>query len=122
MAGIEKLKVALKFAIGLTEGVIEALDDKKLTWLEIVGLSPKSYSFSFSLLIDLPGLIRDHEELWLELEDLDEAEREELLQYAKDEFDLNDDQLEGVIESALEVVTAIANLAFDIKALKEPEA
>ena len=114
MASIEKLKVALKFAIGLTEGVIEALDDKKLTWLEIVGLSPK--------LIDLPGLIRDHEELWLELEDLAEAEREELLQYAKDEFDLNDDQLEGVIESALEVVTAIANLAFDIKALKEPEA
>ena len=113
MAGIQRLKDAVKFGVKLTEGVISKLDDKKLTFIEALGLVPD--------LVDLPGLIRDSEVLWSELNDIDAAERQELLQYVKDELDVDNDKVEVVVESALTVVSAIAGLAFDIKALKDKD-
>lgn len=111
MAGIERLKDAVKFGVKLTEGVITRLDDKKLTFMEVVGLAPD--------LVDLPGLIRDSEVLWEELSDLDAAEVKELSQYVKDELDIPSDKVEAVVDSALTVVSSLAELAFNIKALKE---
>lgn len=111
MAGIEKLKAAVSVGIRLTEGVLEKLDDKKLTWLEVLGLAP--------ILVDLPALIRDADALYDELQDLTEKENQELLAYVKEEFDVDNDNLEEVVEDALSVVSALGTLAFSIKALKE---
>lgn len=109
MVGIENLKLAVKFALGLTKGVVEKLDDKKLTLWEIISLGPQ--------LLALPGLIQNASDLYDELQDLTDEETDELFEYAKEEFDLTDENVENVIEKAFDLVNALADLAFAVKAL-----
>jgi hypothetical protein len=45
-----------------------------------------------------------------ELKDLDEAEKAELKQFAKDNFDISDDALEATIESGLNVAVDLCDL------------
>jgi len=44
-----------------------------------------------------------------------------LLQFAKEELNLNDDEVEDVVESAFDILDAIADLALKIKEAKKEE-
>lgn len=91
--GIENLKKAVKFAIDLGEQFAESAKDG-FTWKD---------SFSFiDELLQVPGLLSRSKDIVAELKDLSEVEKEELVAWAKDELDLEDDALEAKVEGALE--------------------
>jgi hypothetical protein len=111
--GIDKLKKALGFILHLVNKVDELVEDE-WQWLpDTVALLPS--------LIEIPGLIKDGKETWEQFKDLDADEREELIEYAKTEFDISDDEVEDIVEAAFDLLDAAADLYERIKALKDEE-
>ena len=99
MEGIKETKDVLKFIISLGEAIDLSLADGKVG-IEDLGnmIAPMmSAGEAFS------GI----DKIKSELADLDEAERDELVQFAKDELDLSDDNLEAKIESGLKLAADV---------------
>ena len=94
MAGVEKLKKALSFGITVVVKVDEVTQDG---WQWI----PDSVAL-FPTLIEIPGLIRDGKEIWAEFQEVDDDEKQELLTFAKEKFNILDDELENVVESVFD--------------------
>lgn len=94
MADIDKLKKALAFGIRATVKIDEVTQDGWQWIPDTVALVPT--------LIEIPGLLRDGKEIWEELQDVDDAEKEELRVFVKENFNIYDDELEGVIESVVD--------------------
>jgi hypothetical protein len=99
--GIENLKTALGFAIGLGEKIEIALsDDGKITWTEIFGFIP--------ILTSVPSVIKAAPELVDEFKDLDQAEKDDLKIWLETELDLQNDKVESYIEKAFELLLALS--------------
>jgi hypothetical protein len=94
--GIEKTKSALTAIIALGVGISEALKDEKVTAGEWVGLSLKG--------LKLVAALRDYGNIVTELKDLTETEQAELIEYVAEEFDIENDAAEAMIEQAFEVL------------------
>ena len=100
--GIEELKDVVKFGLG----VGEALSDG-------VGIEDVSALFA------LPDAISGISDVPAEIADMDEAERTELKQFVKDNFDIPDDKMEEFIEAAVAVTVDIYGLYLKFKQTKE---
>jgi len=98
--GIEELKDVVDFGLG----VGEALSDG-------VGIE------DISALFALPEAITGISDVPAEIADMDEAERAELNQFVKDNFDIPDDKLEEFIEAAVAVVINLYGLYVKFQAL-----
>jgi hypothetical protein len=109
--GIENLKKAVRFAIDL--GLqIEKSGKDGFTW---------SDSFSFiDELLQIPGLLKSGDAILAELRELSAEERQELYAYAVAEFDIENDKVEDVVESALGVGLSVLTLVDAIRALNAP--
>ena len=57
----------------------------------------------------------------IDLDSLSSADYDEVVEYAIQEFDIPDDEVEAVVEKALDVVAEVAELVKLIVALKKPE-
>lgn len=111
--GIDNLKKAGKFGVGLGMQIEKALADGKFTWTDLPGFVDE--------LLEIPGIVNNREAIVAEFKDLTIDERAELLAYLKQEFDLADDVLESKIEKGLDI--AFALLSFLVKpASDEPKA
>lgn len=99
MLGIENLKKAGKFGVSLGMQFEEATADEKFTWTDLFGF--------FDELIQIPGIVNNRAAIVAEFKDLDETERNELLEYLKDEFNLDNDTLEAKIEKGLDIAFAL---------------
>jgi hypothetical protein len=98
--GTQNIKEALEFVFALAQGFEKAYsDDKKIDWLDAQYLVNSLYK--------MPNAIAGADQILPELKDLDEAEREDLLAFAKTEFDLTDDDLEAKIEQGLQLAVQI---------------
>ncbi len=113
LLGIETLKRAINFAVGLTKQ-IETSGRDGWDWQD-------SFQFFDELLL-IPGLISSGDELKAEFNDLDDAERADLLTYFKVEFDLEDDKTEAIVENALAMVLQILSLLALVKKTTPPPA
>jgi hypothetical protein len=113
MAGIENLKKALGLVLHLVDKIDDVTQDGWQWLTDSLALVPT--------LIEIPGIVKNGKAIWEEVQDLDDAEREELLQFAKEELNLNDDEVEDVVESAFDILDAIADLALKIKEAKKEE-
>lgn len=102
MLGIENLKKAVKFGIDLGEQFDKALADNKFQWTDSFGF--------FDELIQVPGLIKDGKVIVAELKDLDTVEKDELIVFIQEEFDIENDKAEAEIEAALKTVAGILEL------------
>ena len=103
MYGIENLKIALGFAIGLGEKIEKALaDDGKITWNELFSFIP--------VLTGVPAVIKAAPQLLDEFKDLSEAEKAELHDWLVTELDLDNDKLEEYIEKGFELLLALSAL------------
>ena len=111
--GIENLKKALGLVLHLVDKIDEVTQDGWQWLSDTLSLVPT--------LIEVPGVVKNGRVIWEEFKDLDDAEREELLQFAKDELDLNDDEVEDIVESAFDILDAVADLALKIKEAKKEE-
>ena len=97
--GIENLKKAAKFGIELGEQLSSVLEDGKLKAVEILSFIDE--------LMQLPGVVNAAADIKQELIDLDSAERAELSDYIKSEFDISNEKIESAIESGLDVISAV---------------
>lgn len=94
--GIKETKEVLKFGVELGEAVDRALSDDKMDIADLVQLVPAftAAGAAFENISLVPK----------ELADMDEAESKELLEWAKAELDLSNDNVEAIVEKALETV------------------
>jgi len=99
--GIEKLTEATMIAVSLAEGIDERLEDGKFTWLEGVTLIPK--------VIKVGYIINNAKDIWLEVQDLDEAERQQIVATLEEELDLSNDNIEIMVEQAWAVLIALSS-------------
>lgn len=112
MQDIDKLKKAVVFVVHVVNKVDEITQDG-FQWLpDTMSLVPT--------LIEIPGIIKDADEISEELNDLTMEELDELKEVVKAEFDLKDDELEFIIEDAVDLLKATADFAIRVKtALKK---
>lgn len=111
LLGIENLKKAVKFGIDLGEQ-IESSGKDGWSWTD-------AFSF-FDEVMQVPGLISKGDEIAEEFKDLVEAEHDELIEYVKAEFNIDDKKAEGRIESAVNIFLAIYILVKQIRQENKP--
>ena len=95
MAGVQETKDVLAFVFALSEASVTAMEAGDIGWSDA-----KKFIDPLKRL----GSSMDHvEDVLVELQDLDDTEFEELIQFAKDEFELQDltDDLDVVVEEAI---------------------
>jgi len=112
--GIETLKEAAKAVIKLGIKVEEALEDGKINFFEALSIGISTAPEAFAL-------AQKGGELKQEFNDLSDEEREELISYIVDEFDIESDELEGAIEAGFELLVSIEKLIHKISDLKKVE-
>lgn len=104
MYGTEKLKALIIFGVKFGQALDKKLDDGKLTLWEGVGLVP--------LLKDIPNLIKDAGQAWKEYVDMDRVEKDELILFFSNQFDIKNDEVEDFIQQVLKCImemTALVN-------------
>ena len=111
--GIENLKKALGLVLHVVDKVDEITQDGWQWLSDTLALVPT--------LIEVPGVLKSGKAIWEEVQDLDDAERDELNAFAKEELELEDESVEDIVEAAFDVLDAIGDLAEKIKAAKNPE-
>ena len=93
MAGIENVKRLLGFGLSIGNSIGKGLEDGKFDLADALAIAPD--------LLSLPDIIANGSETIDEVLDLTEEEGQELVEYAKAVFQLEDEQIEQRIESAL---------------------
>ena len=95
MAGIQETKDVLAFVFALSEASVTAMERGDIGWSDA-----KKF---VDPLKRLGSSIDNVEDVLIELQDLDDTEFEELIQFAKDEFGIQDltDDLEVIVEEAI---------------------
>lgn len=112
MTGIKELKELLAFGFKLQKAIASLGDGK----INVIVDAPKF----LPALLSAPKAFGGIGLVLAEIKDLDEAEREELLAFVRDEFDLSDDRLEELIEDTLEELLSLFKLAQRFGALRKP--
>jgi len=100
--GIKETKELLGFLLGLSNALGESLEDGKVTLIDIASLATP--------LLDAPEALTGLTEIPSELSDLDDAEREEILAYAKEEFSIPETCVEEIVECAFDAAAQLTIL------------
>lgn len=108
--GIETLKKAVHLAIAIPFQAAKTVK-QKFQLFDILGFIDE--------LKDLADVIKARKQIGVELKDLSPAEREQLIEYIKAEFDLPNDKLEFFIEKALSWADSTVSLIEEVKTLKK---
>ena len=107
--GIENLKVALLAAINLSEKIeSKYADDGKITLSEALSVGAGSFG-------DVLKVIRSGNQIKAEFIDLDEQEKQELVDLVYQELDLENDKIELIVKKAIEFLVALDELIKSIK-------
>jgi|TARA_B100001996_G_scaffold302153_2_gene242744 hypothetical protein len=104
MAGIQETKDVLAFVFSLGKATASALEDGDIGWSDAMDF--------IEPLKKLGPAIDNIEDVLVELQDLDDAEFAELVQYAKDEFGLADlaEDTEVMVEEAINAGVEIVKI------------
>ena len=107
--GIDNLKKALIAAINLAKKIEKNYtDDGKISFVEVLGIGASSFG-------DILRVIKSGSEIKAEFINLDDNEKDELIQFVKDEFDLENDKIENIVEKSLEFLVGLDELIKSIK-------
>ena len=102
--GIDNLKKAIVAVINLGEKIEKNLsDDGKISLAEALGIGTSSFG-------DVVKIIKSGHEIKDEFLDLDDQEREELIDIVKEELDLENDKIENIIEKSVEFLVQLEEL------------
>lgn len=108
--GIQNTKEMLKFIVTLGMSVDKALEDGKVSVLDLpLIMAPMSAA---------PAAFGDMALIPKEVSDLSAEEKAELVSYFETEFDIKDDKAEHMIEKALKLGLAVYEFIQDLKAAK----
>lgn len=101
--GIDKVKLVLMAIFALGANIEEDLMDGEMSFGEALGTTTET-------LPDLVKIFTNRKEIGAQIVDIDDVEREELVVWAKEQFDLADDVLEAKIEAGIDAINAILKL------------
>lgn len=108
MPGIQESKELIAFTLKLGNGLGASLEDGKLSFTD----APKF----MDAMMAAPAAFQGISEVPAEMKDLDEAEKAELIAYAKTEFDIPQDKVEELVEEGLSLAIAIYNFVEKVRA------
>lgn len=106
MAGIDKVKKVLDVVIGISNDTGKALEDGKFEGKEALAYLDD--------LMKIPNIVSDLPALKEQFKDIDASEREELIEYAKVQFDIPQDRIEAIVESSLLIAYKLIDIGFDV--------
>jgi hypothetical protein len=112
MYGIKETKELLVFGFKLQKAISSSLEDGKIN---MITDAPKF----LSALMSAPKAFGGINLVPKELADLNEEEREELMQLARDEFELSNKELEILIEDTFDLVLQNYKIAMRYAALRK---
>ena len=100
--GIEETKDILDFVFSFVEAVGKAKIDGEMTWSDArYFIDPVKKLFE---------AVDDIEEVLPEIEDLDEAEYDELVEYVRGKWDYDEENLDWVVDTAIEAGRGVLTL------------
>lgn len=109
MLGIDNIKTAVIAAINFGEKIEKNLaDDGKISLTEALGIGATSFT-------DIMKIVKSGKEIKDEFLDLDDLEKEELIDLVKEELDLENDKVEVIIETAVEFLAKLGDLINSFK-------
>lgn len=115
MHGIVKLKEVGTDVAKFAMKIEEALEDKKLSFTEAIGLGlfavPKAMNH-----------VNDAEEIAQEMKDLDDNEAKELSEHIADKLDLQTDEVEGIVEAGFDWLVGTKKLVTKVRIALKKEA
>ena len=110
--GMKETKELLKFVIGLGMAIDKSLADKKFSFDDV--------TYFMVPLMQAGPAFANIKMLPAELKDMDAAEAAELKQFIEDEFDIENDKIEKIIEAAIGVGLKVYEIMLSFK--KKPAA
>jgi len=100
--GIEETKDILDFVFSFVEAVGKAKKDGEMSWSDArYFIDPVKKLFE---------AVDDIEEVLPEIEDLDEAEYDQLVEYVKEKWDYEEENLDWVVDTAIEAGRGVLTL------------
>ena len=100
--GIEEVKDVLDFMFSFIEAVGKARADGEMSWSDARHfIDPVKKLFE---------AVEDIEEVLPEIEDLDETEYDELVEYGKSKWDYDEENLDWVVDTAIEAGRGVLTL------------
>ena len=105
--GIEETKDVLAFVFSFITAVKKSYEDDNFNWRDALHFVDP--------LNKLGEAVKNVDEVLPEMEDLDEEEWEELIEYAKSEFNIADENAEYALDVALEVGKGVLNLVSTVR-------
>lgn len=112
MLGIEKLKALLKAGLNFGKSAAKALEDKKVSFFEAIGLVPEVFA--------IIGVAKTWGDVQAEINDLDEDEKKQIHDYVSGEFDIPNEKVEVFIEHALMQIISLNALIYEYKHINDP--
>ena len=107
MAGVNNLKKVMEKTINFGMALRDSLEDKRITVTEGVGLLANLVGFGTVLL--------NWREVKEEYKDLDDQEREEILDHLKQAFALENDRVEAIVEESFEVLLVVDKFTLNFR-------
>lgn len=99
---VQNIKEVVLFLCRLTDGIVKSAPDGFSVW--------KDWGNFIDAGKALIPAIKDFRQIPKEYADMDEAERAEIVQMVKDEFDIPNDKIEVFVEKAFKVGLELADL------------
>ena len=97
--GIEETKDILDFVFSFVEAVGKAKKDGEMSWTDA--------RFFIDPITKLFEAVDDIEDVLPEIEDLDEAEYDELVEYVREKWDYDEENLDWIVDTAIEAGKSI---------------
>lgn len=110
--GVSNIKQLLKVGLNLASKAAKALEDKKISFFEGVGLLPDVFAAI--------GVAKTWSDVQAELNDLTEEEKAEIAAYVKDEFGVPNEKVETFVQHAIMQVISLNELINEFKKLNDP--
>lgn len=114
MLGIEKLKQLIKAGLNIGQKTAKALDDKKLSFFEAIGLVPEVFVAI--------SIAKTWNEVKQEIADLSTEEMIELETYVMAEFDIPNAKVKWFISHAVAQIVSLMALVDEFKHIHDPVA
>lgn len=100
--GIEETKDVIDFVFSLVEEVVKAKKDGEMMHMK--------HSTFIEPVIKLFEGVDDIEEVMPEIDDLDDEEYDELVEYVKERWDYNEEHLDWIVDTGIEAGRSILTL------------
>jgi hypothetical protein len=110
MPGVKETKELAKFGAGIGEGIVKSLEDGRLSIGDFMNF--------IGAMRDAPAAIGGITLVAAELEDLDVAEIEELVQFIKAELDLLDEDARRLTGKAIRLGLGVTDFVMDLQEVR----